>query len=87
MAEPFYFKLFVADIARREESCESNGCREVSPKLKEANAKERKFDDVVKFAEQSAVLVLVYWSIPVRNRRNFATTSEFAVSPKPWRGD
>jgi S1-C subfamily serine protease len=33
---------------------------EVSAKLKEANAKERKFEDVVKSAEQAAVLVLVY---------------------------
>ena len=33
---------------------------EVSAKLKEANAKEMKFQDVVKSAEQAAVLVLVY---------------------------
>src|ERR1051325_3627523 len=33
---------------------------EVSAKLKEANTKERKFEDVVKSAEQAAVLVLVY---------------------------
>ena len=33
---------------------------EVSAKLKELNAKERKFEDVVKSAEQAAVLVLVY---------------------------
>jgi hypothetical protein len=33
---------------------------EVSAKLKEANAKEMKFEDVVKAAEQAAVLVLVY---------------------------
>jgi S1-C subfamily serine protease len=33
---------------------------EVSAKLKEPNAKERKFEDVVKSAEQAAVLVLVY---------------------------
>ena len=33
---------------------------EVSAKLKEANTKERKFEDVVKAAEQAAVLVLVY---------------------------
>jgi len=33
---------------------------EVSAKLKEPNAKERKFEDVVKNAEQAAVLVLVY---------------------------
>ncbi|MBI3416473.1 MAG: SEL1-like repeat protein [Verrucomicrobia bacterium] len=33
---------------------------EVSAKLKEPNTKERKFEDVVKFAEQAAVLVLVY---------------------------
>ena len=33
---------------------------EVSARLKDANAKEMKFEDVVKSAEQSAVLVLVY---------------------------
>jgi S1-C subfamily serine protease len=33
---------------------------EVSAKLKEPNTKERKFEEVVKFAEQAAVLVLVY---------------------------
>jgi len=33
---------------------------EVSDKLKEPNSKERKFEDVVKSAEQAAVLVLVY---------------------------
>jgi S1-C subfamily serine protease len=33
---------------------------EVSPKLKEPNTKDRKFEDVVKSAEQAAVLVLVY---------------------------
>ena len=33
---------------------------EVSARLKDANAKERKFEDVVKSAEQAAVLVLVY---------------------------
>ncbi len=33
---------------------------EVSAKLKDAKTKERKFEDVVKSAEQSAVLVLVY---------------------------
>ena len=33
---------------------------EVSAKLKEPTAKERKFEDVVKSAEQAAVLVLVY---------------------------
>jgi hypothetical protein len=33
---------------------------EVSAKLKEPNVKERKFEDVVKSAEQAAVLVLVY---------------------------
>jgi TPR repeat protein len=33
---------------------------EVSAKLKEPNTKERKFEDVVKSAEQAAVLVLVY---------------------------
>ena len=33
---------------------------EVSAKLKEANTKERKFEDVVRSAEQAAVLVLVY---------------------------
>ncbi len=33
---------------------------EVSAKLKEPNTKERKFEDVVKDAEQAAVLVLVY---------------------------
>jgi TPR repeat protein len=33
---------------------------EVSAKLKEPNAKERKFEEVVKDAEQAAVLVLVY---------------------------
>jgi len=30
------------------------------PKLKEPETKERKFEDVVKSAEQAAVLVLVY---------------------------
>ncbi len=33
---------------------------EVSAKLKEPNTKERKFEDVVKSAEQAAVLVLEY---------------------------
>ena len=33
---------------------------EVSAKLKEPNTKEQKFEDVVKAAEQPAVLVLVY---------------------------
>jgi hypothetical protein len=33
---------------------------EVSARLKEANRKEQKFEDVVKSAEQAAVLVLVY---------------------------
>jgi hypothetical protein len=33
---------------------------DVSAKLKEPNTKERKFEDVVKSAEQAAVLVLVY---------------------------
>ena len=33
---------------------------EVSAKLKEPNIKEMKFEDVVKSAEQAAVLVLVY---------------------------
>ena len=33
---------------------------EVSSKLKEPETKERKFEDVVKSAEQAAVLVLVY---------------------------
>ena len=33
---------------------------EVAAKLKEPNAKERKFEDVVKDSEQAAVLVLVY---------------------------
>jgi hypothetical protein len=33
---------------------------EVSAKLKESNTKEQKFEDVVKAAEQAAVLVLVY---------------------------
>lgn len=33
---------------------------EVAAKLKEPNTKERKFEDVVKDAEQAAVLVLVY---------------------------
>ena len=33
---------------------------EVSVKLKKANTKEQKFEDVVKSAEQAAVLVLVY---------------------------
>ena len=33
---------------------------EVSAKLKEPNTKEMKFEDVVKSAEQAAVLVLVY---------------------------
>ena len=32
----------------------------ISAKLKEPNAKERKFDDVVSDAEKAAVLVLVY---------------------------
>ena len=33
---------------------------EVSAKLQEPETKERKFEDVVKSAEQAAVLVLVY---------------------------
>ncbi len=33
---------------------------EVSAKLKDPNTKESKFEDVVKAAEQAAVLVLVY---------------------------
>jgi len=33
---------------------------EVSAKLKEPNVEEQKFEDVVKSAEQAAVLVLVY---------------------------
>jgi len=33
---------------------------EVAAKLKELNSKDRKFEDVVKDAEQAAVLVLVY---------------------------
>ncbi len=33
---------------------------EVFAKLKEPNTKDRKFEDVVKDAEQAAVLVLVY---------------------------
>jgi S1-C subfamily serine protease len=33
---------------------------DVSAKLKEPNTKERKFDEIVKAAEQAAVLVLVY---------------------------
>jgi hypothetical protein len=33
---------------------------EVSARLKEPNTKERKFEEVVKAAEQAAVLVLVY---------------------------
>ena len=33
---------------------------EVAAKLKEPNAKEKKFEEVVKEAEQAAVLVLVY---------------------------
>ena len=33
---------------------------EVSAKLKDASTKERKFEDVVKSAEQAAVLLLVY---------------------------
>ena len=33
---------------------------EVAAKLKEPNTKEQKFEDVVKSAEQAAVLVLVY---------------------------
>jgi len=33
---------------------------EVAAKLKEPNTKDRKFEDMVKFAEQAAVLVLVY---------------------------
>ena len=33
---------------------------EVAAKLKEPNTKERKFEDMVKDAEQAAVLVLVY---------------------------
>lgn len=36
----------------------------VSAKLKEPESKERKFEDVVKSAEQAAVLVLVYRVIP-----------------------
>ena len=47
---------------------------EVSAKLKEPNTKERKFEDVVKSAEQAAVLVLVYWKRKPRNqegRRRF----------------
>ena len=34
--------------------------RKVSAKLKEPTTKDRKFEDVVKDAEQAAVLVLVY---------------------------
>lgn len=33
---------------------------EAAAKLKEPNTKDRKFEDVVKSAEQAAVLVLVY---------------------------
>jgi hypothetical protein len=33
---------------------------EVSARLKEPNTKKRKFEDVVKSAEQAAVLVVVY---------------------------
>ena len=33
---------------------------EVSARLKEANTKERKFEDVVREAERAAVLVIVY---------------------------
>ena len=33
---------------------------EVSARLKDANGKDMKFEDVVKSAEQAAVLVLVY---------------------------
>jgi hypothetical protein len=33
---------------------------EVAAKLKEPNTKERRFEEVVKSAEQAAVLVLVY---------------------------
>ena len=33
---------------------------ETAPKLKKLETKERKFEDVVKDAEQAAVLVLVY---------------------------
>ena len=33
---------------------------DVAARLKEPNAKEKKFEDVVKEAEQAAVLVLVY---------------------------
>ena len=33
---------------------------EISAKLKDANTKDRKFEDVVKSVEQAAVLVLVY---------------------------
>ncbi len=33
---------------------------QISAKLKDTNTKERKFEDVVKSAEQAAVLVLVY---------------------------
>ena len=33
---------------------------EVAAKLKEPNTKDRKFEDVVKDAEQAAMLVLVY---------------------------
>ena len=33
---------------------------EVAAKLREPNTRDRKFEDVVKYAEQAAVLVLVY---------------------------
>ena len=36
------------------------GLQRLSPKLKEPNTKDRKFEDVVKSAEQAAALVLVY---------------------------
>ena len=41
-------------------ACLLESVPEVAAKLKEPESKERKFEDVVKSAEQAAVLVLVY---------------------------
>jgi hypothetical protein len=45
---------------REEEIASLSGAPDVSAKLKEARTADRKFEDVVKDAEQAAVLVLVY---------------------------
>ena len=45
---------------RNPEKKSAQGLPEVSARLKDANGKEMKFEDVVKSAEQAAVLVLVY---------------------------